>query len=261
MLVAHLKELYHYRDLLTSLAWRDIQVRYRQTFLGFAWAIAQPLAYMLIFTVVFAGFGQVSSDGSPYPIFSYTGLVPWTFFATALGLSANSIAANMSLVKKIYFPREVFPLGAIMGCLVDFLVASLLVVGLMAIYRVPPKPQLLWLPWLIGLELGFLISLSLLVSAMNVFYRDIKYIVPLCVQLGMFVTPVIYPVSKVPEHLRAWYMLNPMAVVVDGVRRVVLYGQTPAMGPLLVSTIFVSLFGVAAYIFFKRVEVRFADLI
>lgn len=261
MLVAHLTELYRYRDLLVSLAWRDVKVRYRQTLLGFAWAITQPLAYMLIFTVVFSNFGQVSSDGTPYPIFSYAGLVPWTFFATALGLAVNSIAANMNLVKKIYFPREVFPIGVIMGCFMDFLVASLLMVALMVIYHVPASPQLVWLPWLIALEVGFLLGISFFVSSLNVFYRDIKYIVPLCTQLGMFVTPVIYPASQVPAHLRSWYMLNPMAVVVDGVRRIVLHGQAPVMGPLVMSTVLVGLFAVAAYVFFKRVEVKFADLI
>jgi len=243
------------------LALRDIKVRYRQTFLGFAWAITQPLAYMLIFTVVFANFGQVSSDGAPYPLFSYTGLVPWTFFATALGLAVNSVAANMNLVKKIYFPREVFPIGAILGCLMDFLVASVLIAGLMVFYRVPVSAQLMWLPWLVGLEIAFLISISLLVSALNVFYRDIKYIVPLCVQLGLFVTPVIYPTSKVPPHLHNWYMLNPMAVVIDGVRRVVLHSQPPELQPLLVSTAIVGTLGLGAYLFFKRVEVKFADLI
>ena len=147
-MVAHLKELYRYRDLLFSLALRDIKVRYRQTFLGVAWAVLQPLAFMLIFTLVFSKFGKISSDGMPYPVFSYTGLVPWTFFATSLALSANSVAVNMNLVKKIYFPREVFPFGVIIAGLADFFIASTLVVGLMLIYKVPASTQLIWLPWL-----------------------------------------------------------------------------------------------------------------
>ena len=150
-MLAYFQELYQYRDLLLSLAMRDVKVRYRQTLLGVALAFVQPLAFMLIFTVVFSKFGKVSSDGTPYPLFSYTGLVPWTFFSTGLGLAVNSVATNMNLVKKIYFPREVFPIGAIIGCFVDFLVASSLVAGLMAIYHFPIRPQLLWLPWLIGL--------------------------------------------------------------------------------------------------------------
>ena len=260
-MIAHLKELYRYRDLLLSLAIRDVKVRYRQTLLGVVWAVLQPLAFMLIFTLVFSKFGQVSSDGTPYPLFSYTGLVPWTFFATGLSLTVNSVAANMSLVKKIYFPREVFPIGAAMGCFIDFLVASCLVVALMAIYKVPANPQLLWLPWLIGIEVALLIGISLFASAMNVFYRDVKYIVPLLVQLGMFVTPVIYSASMVPARFRHWYMLNPMAVVIDGIRRVVLHGQPPELFPLLVSTGLVVVLVLAAYRYFKHVEITFADLI
>ncbi len=258
---SHLKELLRFRDLLLTLALRDIKVRYRQTFLGVAWAVLQPLAFMLIFTLVFAKFGKVSSDGAPYPLFSYTGLVPWTFFATALGLAVNSVAANMNLVKKIYFPREVFPIGVIIGCLIDFCIAASLIVGMMIWYRVPATLHLLWLPWLILIEILFLVSVSLVTSAMNVFYRDIKYIVPLALQLGMFVTPVIYSVSTVPARWRSLYLLNPMAVVVDGVRRVVLYHQAPPMEPLLVSTALVTAMAVLAYGYFKRVEVKFADLI
>ena len=258
---SHLKELYRYRDLLWSLALRDIKVRYRQTLLGVAWAVLQPLAFMLIFTLVFAKFGKVNSDGAPYPLFSYTGLVPWTFFATGLSLAVNSIAANINLVKKIYFPREVFPMGVVIGCLTDFCIASVLVAAMMAIYHVPVHPTLVWLPWLVAIEVVFLISSALLVSAMNVFYRDIKYIVPLAVQLGMFVTPVIYPASTVPAHLRSWYMLNPMAVVIDGIRRVVLPGQPPELASLLMATGVVAVLGLISYAYFKRVEVKFADLI
>ena len=257
----HLRELIRYRDLLISLALRDIKVRYRQTLLGVAWAVLQPLAFMLIFTLIFAKFGKISSDGAPYALFSYTGLVPWTFFSTALTLCVNSVAANMSLVKKIYFPREVFPLGVVIGCIVDFAIASGLMAVLMLLYRYPVGVQLVWLPWLIGIELLFIISLGLLAAALNVFYRDIKYLVPLGVQLGMFVTPVIYSVSKVPERFRGWYMLNPMAVVIDGMRRVILQGQSPEFGVTLLSTGIVAALCLLAYAYFKRVEVKFADLI
>ena len=257
----HLRELYRYRDLLWSLALRDIKVRYRQTVLGVAWAVMQPLAFMFIFTLVFAKFGNVRSDGLPYPIFSYTGLVPWTFFSTAMTLAVGSVASNMGLVKKIYFPREVFAIGVVLGCLMDFVIAAVLVAGLMVLYHVPVNGQLIWLPWLIGLEVVFLTSLALVVSAMNVFYRDIKYIVPLAVQLGMFVTPVIYSTAMVPERFRAWYMLNPMAVVIHGIRQVVLRGQAPELSTLLTSTTIVLGLAAAAYWYFKRVEIKFADLI
>jgi len=260
-MLSHLRELYRYRDLLVSLVVRDIKVRYRQTVLGVAWAILQPLAFMLIFTLIFAKFGKVSSDGTPYPLFSYTGLVPWTLFATGLSLAVNSIAANMNLVKKIYFPREVFPIGVVLACGVDFLIASVLVGALMAIYRIPLSLQILWLPWLLAIEVALLVALSLVTSALNVFYRDIKYIVPLLVQLGLFVTPVIYSASMVPPSLQRWYLLNPMAVVIDGIRRVMLHSQPPPLEPLLTATALVLAIGVASYAYFKRVEVKFADLI
>ena len=260
-MVSHLRELYHYRDLLLSLVARDIKVRYRQSLLGVLWAVLQPLAFMLIFTLVFAKFGQVRSDGAPYPLFSYTGLVPWTFCSVSLSLAVNSIAANMSMVKKIYFPREVFPIGVVLGCLVDFLIAAVLIVGLMIWYKVAASAQLLWLVWLVGLEVAFLVAASLVVAALNVFYRDVKYIVPLAVQLGMFVTPVIYPASSVPERYLPWYMLNPMAVVIDGIRRVVLYGQAPEISTLLTGTAVVAVTLLASYAYFKRVEVNFADAI
>lgn len=261
-MLTDLRELYRYRDLLWSLVVRDIKVRYHQTFLGVLWAVLQPLAFMLIFTLVFARFGQISSHTDvPYPLFSYTGLVPWTFFATSLSLAVNSIAANMSLVKKIYFPREVFPIGVVLGCLVDFFIAGALLVGMMALYKVPFNREWSWLVWLVGLEVAWLIAICLVISALNVFYRDIKYIVPLVVQLGLFVTPVIYSASRVPAHLQQWYMLNPMAVIIEGIRQVVLEARAPAIEPLVISTALVTVVGLLAYAYFKHVEVKFADLI
>ncbi len=260
-MLAHLKELYRFRDLLWSLAVRDIKVRYRQTLLGVAWAILQPLAFMLTFTVIFAKFGKVSAEGAPYPLFSYTALVAWTFFATGLTLSVNSIAANIKLVQKVYFPREVLPIGAVVGCTVDFLIAGTLVVGLMVRYGVPPSSHLAWLPWLISMELMLLVGLSLVASALNVFFRDIKYIVPIAIQLWMFATPVIYPSSMIPERWRGWYMLNPMAIIIEGFREVVVYRQAPELPALLATTAGVAAFGLLAYAFFKRVEPKFADLI
>lgn len=260
-MLAHLRELYRFRDLLWSLAVRDLKVRYRQTLLGVLWAVVQPLAFMLIFTVIFAKFGKVEADGAPYPLFSYTALVAWTLFATGLTLSVNSIAANIKLVQKVYFPREVLPLGVVIGCAVDFCIAALLVVGLMVRYGVPPSFYLAWLPWLIGVELVLLVGVSLVASALNVFFRDIKYIVPLAVQLWMFATPVIYPSSMIPERWRGWFMLNPMAVIIENVRQVVVYRQPPDVSALLATTAGVAVFGVLAYVFFKRVEPKFADLI
>ena len=260
-MLAHLKELYRFRDLLWSLAVRDLKVRYRQTLLGVAWAVVQPLAFMVIFTVIFAKFGKVEADGAPYPLFSYTALVAWTLFATGLSLSVNSIAANIKLVQKVYFPREVLPVGVVIGCAADFCIAALFVVALMVRYGVSPSPHLVWLPWLIGVELVLLVALSLVASALNVFFRDIKYIVPLAIQLWMFATPVIYPSSMIPERWRGWFMLNPMAVIIENVRQVVVYREAPDVPALLATTGGVAVFGVLAYAFFKRVEPKFADLI
>ena len=260
-MLAHLRELYRFRDLLWSLAVRDIKVRYRQTILGVAWAVLQPLAFMLTFTVIFAKFGKLGADDVPYPLFSYTALVAWTLFATGLTLSVNSIAANIKLVQKVYFPREVLPIGAIIGCVADFLIAGLFVIWLLIRYGVPASVQLLWLPWLVAIELAFLAGVSLVASALNVFFRDIKYIVPIAIQLWMFATPVIYPSTMIPERWRGWYMLNPMAVIIEDFRRVVVYREAPDAAPLLATAAGVAVFALLAYAFFKRVEPKFADLI
>ena len=258
---AHFQELYQYRDLLLSLALRDIKVRYRQTWLGIAWAVLQPLAFMLIFTLVFSKFGKVSSDGIPYPVFSYLGLLPWTFFATALSLSVSSIGNHISLVKKMYFPREVFPLSITLACLVDFLVAFALFVGLALLFHIPITWHWLWLLWPVAIEVMLIVGLGLLTSAANVFFRDIKYIVPVAIQLGMFASPVIYSVSAIPAHLRPWYLLNPMAVVIDGFRQVTLHNHLAGTGHLWLGTGIAAAGLVLSYIFFKQVEGDFADAI
>ena len=261
MMWTDLKELYRFRDLLMSLAIRDIKVRYRQTLLGVAWALLQPLAFMAIFTLVFAKFGKVSSDGTPYPVFSYAGLLPWIFFATALTLSGTSIMNHMSMVKKMYFPREVFPLSITLACFVDFLVAAALFVGLAFLFHVPVTWHWVWLLWPIAIEVMLIIGLGLLTSATNVFFRDIKYIVPVAIQLGMFVCPVIYSVTAIPEHLRPWYLLNPMAVVIDSFRHVTLHNHFPDMGHLWLGTGIAAVGLVLSYIFFKHIEGQFADVI
>jgi lipopolysaccharide transport system permease protein len=266
-MITHIKELIHYRDLLFTLAWRDIRVRYRQTFMGVAWALLQPLSFMLILTGLKAMLfsesptAHAASDHIPYPVFLYVALVPWMFFTNTLNLASNSVAANMNLVKKIYFPREVFPMGVTLGAFIDFLVASSIVLGMLLFYKIPLHLTVVWVPVLVLIEVLFLLSIVLFTSALNVFYRDVKYIIPLLVQLGMFATPVLYSVSLVPEHLRPWYMLNPMAVVITGMRQVVLQGQAPDLQPLLTVLVAVMVCFLLAYRFFKKAEVRFADLI
>ena len=258
---SHFKELYRYRDLLLSLASRDIKVRYRQTWLGIAWAVLQPLSFMLIFTVIFAKFGKVSSDGIPYPVFSYLGLLPWTFFATALSLSVSSIGNHMSLVKKMYFPREVFPLSVTLACLVDFFISSILFLGLAIAFKIQISWFWLWLLWPLAIEIMMILALGLTLSAANVFFRDVKYIVPVATQLGLFACPIIYSVTAIPEHLRNWYMLNPMAVVIYAFRQIALHHQLPSVTQLAAGTVIAGAGMVIAYSVFKRAEGAFADAI
>ncbi len=259
---AHLKKLAQYRDLLATMVFRDIQVRYKQTFLGAVWAVAQPLAFMIILTVLKSTiFKEENSEGAPHQVFLYCATVPWMFFQGSLNLATNSVSGNMNLVKKIYFPREIFPLASILASVVDFLIASLIFVGMMIYYHVPVTVHLLWVPALFAIEFLFVTGIGMFIAASNVFYRDIKYIVPLTVQLLFFASPIFYSVSRVPEGLLRWYLLNPMAVVIDGFRKAIIHGTTPALGPLAVSLAVSVVCCALAYAYFKRVEFKFADLI
>ena len=258
----HVKKLAKYWDLLSTMVFRDIQVRYKQTILGAAWAVAQPLAFMIILTVLKSTiFKEENSEGAPHQVFLYCATVPWMFFQSSLNLATNSVSGNLNLVKKIYFPREIFPLSAILASVVDFLIASLIFAGMMLYYHVPVTRSLVWVPVLFLVEFLFVLGLGMFVAASNVFYRDVKYIVPLVVQLLFFVCPIFYSVSRVPEHLLRWYLLNPMAVVIDGFRKSIIHGTAPAMEPLAISLAVSLVFCVAAYAYFKRVEFKFADLI
>ena len=261
-MLKHLKRLRQYEDLLVTFAMRDIQIRYKQTFLGIAWAVVQPLAFMAILTTIKAViFGEESSEGAPHQIFLYCAMVPWMFFQSGLNQATTSISGNLNLVKKIYFPREVFPLASIFACGVDFLIASGIFVCMMLYFHIPFTGSLLWLPMLFAMEVLFVLGVGMFVAASNVFYRDVKYIVPLVVQLLFFASPIFYSVGRVPQAIRSWYLLNPMAVVIDGFRRAIIHGEAPLLGPMAVS------FGVAlaacllAYKYFKHVEGKFADLI
>ena len=256
------KRLGQYWDLLVTLTFRDIQVRYKQTFLGVAWAVTQPLAFMVILTTVKTLiFKESNPEGVPNPIFIYCAMVPWIFFQNSLGLSTNSVSGNLNLVKKIYFPREILPMASIFASVIDFLIASGIFFGMMLFYHIPFTASLLWIPVLFLIELVFVLGVGLFVAASNVFYRDVKYIVPLIVQLLFFASPIFYSVNQVPEGLRRWYLLNPIAVVIDGFRRAIIHGTAPEVGPL-VTTFGMSVFCcVLAYAYFKHVEVKFADLI
>lgn len=260
-LMAALRELWRYRGLLLTWTQRNIKVRYKQSLLGAAWAILQPFSTMVIFSVIFTYFVRVSTEGIPYPIFSYTALLPWTFFASSISLGVPSVVNNMNLVTKIYFPREIFPIAAVAASFVDFLVASVVFLGMMVFYRVPLRVTALLVPLLLAIQIVLTLGVVLLASAVNVRYRDVRFVVPLGVQLWMYATPIIYPVSLVPERWRTLYMLNPMAGLIEGYRAVILRGEWPQWECVgLAAVISVGLF-LAGYWAFKRLEMAFADII
>jgi len=258
---ARLSELWAYRELLLFLTWRDVQLRYRQTALGVAWAILQPVLSMLVFSVFFGALARMPSDGLPYPLFAYCGLLPWQLFAFALTSSASSLTANERLVTKVYFPRLILPLSSVLAGLVDFAIAFVLLVPMLVAYGVRPGPALVWLPLCVLLALGAAIAVGLGLGALNVRYRDVRHALPFLTQLWLFVTPIAYPSSLVPERYRALMGLNPMAGVVEGFRWAILGLPEPPLALLAVSSLMV-LFGLAAGLaYFLRVERSFADVI
>jgi len=256
-----LKALWEYRELLYFLVWRDIKVRYKQTALGAAWAILQPTMTMLVFSVFFGRLAKVPSDGIPYPVFAYAALLPWQLFAFALTESSNSLVASQNLITKVYFPRLVIPISAVLAGLVDFAIAFLVLLGLMLYYHIVPTAAVALLPLFILLAVGSALSVGLWLSALNVKYRDVRYTIPFLTQFWLFATPVAYPSSLVPEPWRALYGLNPMAGVVEGFRWALL-GKTHAPGPLLavsVAAVVVLLIGGMRY--FRKTESTFADIV
>jgi len=256
-----LDELWEYHELIYFLVWRDIKVRYKQTVLGVTWAVLQPFLTMVVFTIIFSKLAKVPSDGIPYPIFAFAGLLPWQLFANALTNSSNSLVNNTSLITKVYFPRLILPLSSVVGGLVDFFLAFLVLIGMMFYYGITPTYGVLMLPLFIILAITISFSVSIWLSALNVQYRDVRYTIPFLTQFWLFMTPIAYPSSLVPEKWRFIYGLNPMAGVVEGFRWGLL-GKTNETGPLIiVSVIIVILLLVSGLIYFKRMERTFADII
>jgi lipopolysaccharide transport system permease protein len=254
-------ELYHRRDLLWMWTVRDIKVRYKQSVLGAAWAILQPLSLMLIFNVIFSYFVRVPTDNIPYPIFSYTALLPWTTFAASVTFAVPSLVTNMNLVTKIYFPREILPMSSVIAGLIDFMIAALVFAGMLVYYRIPVYGTLILLPVLLAIQMLLTLGVVLFASAVNVFYRDIRFVVPLAVQLWMYLTPVIYPATLIPERFRNLYMLNPMAGLIEAYRTIALKGAWPDWTHLGLAALISLIVFVVGYSYFKRVEWQFADLI
>jgi len=257
----HLKDLWEYRELLYFLVWRDVKVRYKQTVLGAAWAIIQPFFTMVVFSIFFGHLAKIPSDGIPYPIFAYCALLPWQLFSHAMTESGNSLVANQNLITKVYFPRLVIPLSAVLAGLVDFAVAFMVLLAMMAYYGMAPTMAVATLPLFILLAIATALSVGLWLSAMNVQYRDVRYTIPFLTQFWLFATPIAYPSSLVPEGWRALYGLNPMAGVVEGFRWALL-GTANAPGPMLaVSVAVVLALLIGGLYYFRHMERTFADVV
>jgi lipopolysaccharide transport system permease protein len=259
-----LREIWKYRELLYFLTWRDVKVRYKQTMLGAAWAVLQPLLTMLVFTLLFGKLAKLPSDNVPYPLFAFAGLLPWTFFSNAVGSAGNSVVGNPQLVTKVYFPRLIVPAAAVLAGLVDFGVSFLLMCIMMAVYRVPLGVNFLLLPVLIFLTAALAMGIGTWLASLNVKYRDIRHLIPFTLQLWMYVTPVAYPLSLIPRPYRALLIINPMTGLIEGYRVVLLSGingasfNWTALGVSVLMTAAMLVF--AAYAF-RRFERLFADLI
>lgn len=253
--------LFDYGDLLRTLSVHRINVRYKQSLLGFAWAILQPLSLMLIYTLVFSVIANVSSGRTPYAVFAYAALLPWTFFSTALTNATNGLVSHAHLVTKVYFPREILPLSYVIAALFDLLIASTVMGGLMLYYRVPITPAIAWLVPIIAIMVVFVTGISLVFSATQVRFRDIGMAMPLLMQLWMFATPVVYPLDQVPARFRGLYDLNPMVGIIDSFRRVSVMGVSPDTRLLGISALASVALLPLAYVYFKKVEGTVADVI
>lgn len=255
-----LHELWTYRELITSFTLRDIKLRYKQTGLGIAWAVLQPVLTMLIFTVFFGGLAKIPSDGVPYPLFVFAALLPWTLFAEGLTRSTTSMVTNANIMTKVYFPRLIMPISSIISPLVDFAISFIILVAMMIYFGFMPTANIFFLPLFLLLALATSLGIGLWLSALNVKYRDFQYTVPFLIQIWMFASPVVYASSLVPESLRVWYGLNPMAGVIEGFRWALLGAGAPS-AMVLVSLGMVILLLVSGMFYFRRMEQYYADIV
>nr|WP_319375684.1 ABC transporter permease [uncultured Methanoregula sp.] len=253
-------ELWNYRELLASFTMRDVKIRYKQTALGFAWAIIQPLFMMVIFTIIFGGFAQIPSDGVPYPLFSFAALLPWILFSEGLTRSTMSMVANSNIMTKVYFPRLIMPLSGILSPLVDFAVSICILFLMMAYYRVVPTINVIFLPLFILLALGTSLGVGLWLSALNVKYRDFQYTVPFIIQIWMYASPVVYPASMLPKAIQPLYGLNPMAGVIEGFRWALLGTEIPS-SMIFISVLVVVVLLISGVFYFRRMEQYYADIV
>jgi lipopolysaccharide transport system permease protein len=254
------REIWEHRELLYFFTLRDVKIRYKQTALGFAWAVIQPLFMMIVFTLFFGGLAKIPSEGIPYPLFAFAGLLPWMLFAESLTRSTKSMVSNANILTKVYFPRLIMPLSGILSPLVDFLIAFIILVIMMAVYGIAPTWTIIFLPALIIFAIVTSLSVGLWLSALNVKYRDFEYTVPFIIQLWLFASPVVYPASMLPEPLQLVYGLNPMAGVIEGFRWALLGTNPPGM-MFFVSLLVVVILLVTGAFYFRRMEQYFADVV
>jgi homopolymeric O-antigen transport system permease protein len=256
-----LRDLWEYRELLYFFAWRDIKVRYKQTVLGVTWAILQPFLTMVVFSIFFGRLAGLPSDGIPYPIFSYAGLVVWTFFANGLSSSADSMVAEANTIKKVYFPRLTIPVAAVFSGVVDFILAFIVLLGMMAYYKIAPTANVVWLPLFFLLALITALGVGFWLSAMNVMFRDVRYALPFIIQIWLFATPIAYSSSLLHGVWKTLYGLNPMAGVVEGFRWALLGVETKPGPMIAVSTMVSIVLLITGAYYFRRMERNFADVI
>ena len=254
-------ELSEYRELLYFLAWRDVKVRYKQTAIGVGWAVLQPIITMIVFTAIFGRFAQIPSDGLPYPLFSFSALIPWTYFSTALNRSIASVVTESHLISKVYFPRLILPLASTLAGIVDFSISLIVLLGMMVWYGVDISWWLLTLPAFLLFALLTALAAGLWLSALNVRYHDVGHVVPFLIQIWMFCSPIVYPVSLIPERYRLLYSLNPMVGVIEGFRWALLKTASPNFSVMAVSAVVVLIILTGGLIFFKNMERTFADVV
>lgn len=256
-----LKEVWGYRELLTLLVWRDVVVRYKQSAIGIGWAIIQPFMMMIIFTIVFGKFAKLPSEGIPYPVFTYCALLPWLYFARSLGDSSNSLVGSSHLVTKVYFPRLILPLSKVFAGLVDFALSFVILIGMMIWYGVTPTWGVLMLPVFMAMAMFTAMAVGLWLTALNVKYRDVVFVVPFLTQIWMYSSPVAYSMTIVPEKWQWVYGLNPMVGVVEGFRWAILGKAAPNPEPMIASLVIVCVLFVSGLYYFKKMEKTFADII
>ena len=255
------RELWDFRELLGFLVVRDIKVKYKQTFIGIAWAVLQPLVTMVIFTIFFGRLAKMPSEGLPYEVFSFIALIPWTYFATALTFSSTSLVTNQHILSKIYFPRLMLPAGAVLAALADLLISLVFLFAMLMVYGIFPTPRALWLAPFTLLALITALGCGLWLSAINVKYRDIQYAVPFGIQIWMFVTPVVYPSSLIPDGFKWLYGLNPMVAVIEGYRWALVDKPFPPIGMMTISVMVSLALFVGGLYYFRRMEKDFADVV